>query len=181
MSQAFKQVNWCLNKAKKEIKESEKLGKRPKHRGLIKIKQNIEEAKEHIKKAEHNLQVTEYLKEGNFLDISVSTIFYSMYHCFLAIIAKFGYESGNQTCTISLIEFLKEENKINLNQKFIDLFKYENDKEENKESIIEMREDYTYSTKLSFNKAKINELIKTSKDLIDLAKEIIFSKINNPQ
>ena len=174
MSQSSKQINWCLNKAKKEIEECKKLGKRPKHRGLLKIKPNLEEAEEHIEKAEHDLQVTEYLKKGNFLDISVSTIFYSMYHCFLAIASKFGYETGNQTCTIALMQYLKEENKIDISSHFIEMFKYKNSKEEKKDSIIEMREDYTYSTKLSFNKAKINELIKTCKELIDITKEIIF-------
>ena len=91
MSQASKQVDWCLNKARKEIEECKRLGKRPKHRGLLKIKPNLEEAKEHIEKAEHNLQVTEYLKKGDFLDISISTIFYSMYHCFLASKINFFY------------------------------------------------------------------------------------------
>ncbi len=174
MSQASKQIDWCLNKAKKEIEECKRLGKRPKHRGLLKIKSNLEEAEEHIEKAEHDLQVTEYLKKGNFLDISVSTIFYSMYHCFLAIASKFGYESGNQTCTIALMQYLKEENKIDVDAHFSEMFKYKNTKEEKKDSIIEMREDYTYSTKLSFNKAKINELIKKCKELIDITKEIIF-------
>ncbi len=37
MSQASKQVEWCLSKAKKEIEECKKLGKRAKHRGLLKI------------------------------------------------------------------------------------------------------------------------------------------------
>lgn len=174
MSQASKHVDWCLNKAKKEIEECERLGKRPKHRGLLKIDEDLGEAKKHIEKAEHDLDVTEYLVKGNFLDISVSTVFYSMYHCFLAIAAKFGYESGNQTCTIALIESLKEEGKIDLDKKFIDMFKYREDDEEKKDSIIEMREDYTYSTKRSFNEEKINELINTCKKLIDISRKIIF-------
>jgi len=174
MSQASKQVDWCLNKAKREIEECKRIGKRPKHRGLLKIEPNLEDAKEHIEKAEHDLQVTEYLKKGDFLDISISTIFYSMYHCFLAIASKFGYESSNQTCTISLIEYLKQENKIKIDQHFINMFKHNETKKEKKDSIIEMREDYTYNTKLSFNKAKIDRLIKTCKELIDVTKEIVF-------
>jgi|SRR3989338_1090684 len=174
MSQASKQIDWCLKKAEKEIEECEKEGKRPKHRGLLKIEPNSEQAKEHIKKAEHDLQVTEYLKQGNFLDTAIGTIFYSMYHCFLGIAAKFGYESSNQTCTISLIEYLKEEKKIDIDSKFMELFKYKNSEIKEKDSIIEMREDYTYNTKVSFNKAKIEDLIKSCKELIDIAKEIVF-------
>lgn len=175
MSQASKQIDWCLNKAQREIEECKKQGKRPKHRGLLKTESNLEEAKEHIKKAEHNLQVTEYLKTGNFLDISVSTIFYSMYHCFLAIASKFGYETSNQTCTISLMEYLKETKKINLNDKFIEMFKYKESEKEKENSIIEMREDYTYNTKLSFNEMKIRDLIKLCKELIDTTKEIVLN------
>lgn len=96
-----------------------------------------------------------------------------MYHCFLAIAAKFGYESGNQTCTIALIEHLNEEGKISIDSKFIDMFKYK-EKEEKNDSVIEIRENYTYSTKISVNKIKINELIKIAKELIELTKNIIY-------
>ena len=122
MSQASRKVKWCLKKADREVEECKKSGKRPKHRGLLRVKPDISEAKEHIEKAEHNLKASEYLKE-EFSDVSTSTIFYSMYHCFLAIAAKFGYESGNQTCTIVLMEYLNEENKIEINSKFIDTSK----------------------------------------------------------
>ena len=36
MSQASKYVEWCLNKATKEIEECKKLGKSIKHRALLK-------------------------------------------------------------------------------------------------------------------------------------------------
>ncbi len=143
MSQASKHVEWCINKAERELEECKKSGKSLKHRGLLKIEPNIELAKEHKEKSEHYLKVTNYLIQGDFTDISVGTIFYSMYHCFLAITAKFGYETGNQTCTIALIEYLNEEGKIKIDQKFIDMFKYKEDEKNKKDSVIEMREDYT--------------------------------------
>ncbi|MEK6922715.1 MAG: HEPN domain-containing protein [Nanoarchaeota archaeon] len=178
MSQASKHIDWCLKKAEKEIEECKGLGKKPKHRGLLKIKSDNDGAKEHIKKAEHNLKVSEYLMKGDFTDISITTVFYSMYHCFLAIAAKFGYESGNQTCTIALIEYLKEKNKIDIDSKFIDMFKYEETKEadtseETKESVIEMGEDLTYGTDITFDKKKINELMENCKEQIDLTKSIV--------
>ncbi len=150
MSQVSKQVDWCIKKAQEEIEECKKQGKKPKHRGLLKVKPSIEEAKRHIEKAEHDLNVTKYLIKGGFRDASIGTIFYTMYQCFLAISAKFGYESGNQTCTIALIESFKEEGKIDLDEKFIRYFKYEDD--EIKDSIIEMREDYTYGTDITADK-----------------------------
>ena len=97
MSQAKNKLKWCLKKAEEEIKEQGM------HRGLIKIKPNIGKSREHISKSEHYFNATEYLKKGNYSDIGASTIFYCMYHCLLAIAAKFGYESGNQECTFALI------------------------------------------------------------------------------
>lgn len=162
MSQASKQVDWCLKKAQ---------GRKPRHRGLLKVEPNTEEAKEHIAKAEHNLDVTEYLVKGRFTDTSIGTVFYTMYQCFLAIASKFGYESGNQACTIALMEHLKEESRISIDDKFIKYFKYEDDKI--KESVIEMREDYTYGTDIKIDKSKIDFFVKECKELIDITKEIV--------
>ncbi len=174
MSQASKHVEWCLNKAKKEIEECKQQGKRLKHRGLLRINLNIGEAKKHLAKAEHNFDGISRFKEIGFSDWSMSAGFYCVYHCFLAIAAKFGYESGNQTCTISLIKFLKEEQKINIDEKFIELLEYEDMKDMNSNSVIDMREDYTYGVQISVkDEEKINNLKKTCKDLMDITKEII--------
>ncbi len=175
MSQASKSVEWCLKKAIKEVEECKKLGKRVKHRGLLKISPNIDEARKHLAKAEHNLQGITRFKDIGFSDWSISAGFYGVYHCFLAIAAKFGYESGNQTCTISLMEYLKEEKKIKLDQKFIDLLKYEEMEERAENKIIGLREYYTYGIQISVeDETKLNELQKVCKELIDIAKEIIF-------
>lgn len=174
MPQASRQVDWCIKKAEEEIAECKKQGKKPKHRGLLKVKLSIDMAKRHIGKAEHDLNVTEYLVKGGFRDASIGTIFYTMYQCFLAIAAKFGYESGNQSCTIALIENLKEEGKINVGEKFIKYFKYEDD--EIKDSIIEMREDYTYGTDITADKSKTDFFIKECRELIDRTRDIIYQE-----
>lgn len=174
MSQASKHVEWCLNKANKEIEECKKLGKRPKHRGLTKEDPNLEEAKKHLIKAEHNLKGITRFKEIGFSDWSMSAGFYCIYHCFLSIAAKFGYESANQTCTIALMEFLSEKGKINLDEKFIDLLKYEETEIEDN-NVIDLREDYTYGVETSVkDETKLNDLIKNCKEIIDITKEIIF-------
>lgn len=42
-------------------------------------------------------------------------------------------------------------------------------------SIIDLREDYTYGVQISVkDEAKVNELKKICKELIDVTKEIIF-------
>lgn len=175
MTQASKHIEWCLNKAKKEIEECKKLGKREKHRGLLKINPNIDEAKKHLAKAEHNRDGISRFREIGFSDWSMSAGFYCIYHCFLAIAAKFGYESSNQTCTIALIRFLKENDKIKLDEKFIQLLEYEEMENIKENSIIDLREDYTYGVQISVkDEAKINDLKKTCKELVDITKEIIF-------
>jgi uncharacterized protein (UPF0332 family) len=177
MSQASKHIDWCLNKARKEIEECKTQGKRLKHRGLLKSNPNLGEANKHIIKAEHNLAGITRFKEIGFSDWSMSAGFYCIYHCFLAIAAKFGYESGNQTCTISLIRYLKEEKKINLDDKFIKLLEYEEIGDAHKNSVIDLREDYTYGAQISVkDEANIDELKKICKELIDIAKQIIYNK-----
>jgi uncharacterized protein (UPF0332 family) len=164
-----------LNKAKKEIEECEKQGKRKKHRGLLEAEQDIEIAKKHIEKATHNLSLIDILEDQGFSDWSVNAAFYAIYHCFLAIASKFGYESRNQTCTISLIEYLKEKGKIDIDKKYIDMLKYAKVEEEKGNSIIEMREELTYGIKVSpKDKRKIKELVEECKNLIDITKEIVY-------
>jgi len=173
MSQSAKHVQWCLNKAQKEVAECKKLGKRLKHRGLLKRNPNLEKAREHLTKAEHNLSGITKFKQIGFSDWSMSAGFYCIYHCFLAIAAKFGYDSGNQTCTISLMKYLKEKNKINLDEKFIELLGYG---ELSEGSVINLREDYTYGVQISIKDGtKLDELKKTCKELVDVTKEIIYS------
>ncbi len=175
MSQASKHVEWCLNKAKKEMEECKKLGKREKHRGLLKSNPNIEEAKKHLTKAEHNFEGITKFKEIGFSDWSMSAGFYCIYHCFLAIAAAFGYESSNQTCTIALMRFLKENNKIELDKKFIELLEYESRENIGENSVIGLRENYTYGVQVSIkDEEKLKELKQKCKELIDNTKEIIF-------
>lgn len=171
MSQSSKHIDWCLSKAKKEIEECKKAGKRLKHRGLLKGELGIGEAKKHLAKAEHNFIGIGRFKEVGFSDWSMSAGFYCIYHCFLAIAAKFGYESRNQACTISLMRYLKEQKKINLDEKFIVLLEYEE-----MGSVIDLREDYTYGVQISVeDDARINKMKSVCKELIDVTKGIIYS------
>ncbi len=175
MSQAFKHVEWCLNKAKKEIEECKKLGKRIKHRGLLQGNPDLEGAKKHLAKAEHNLSAITRFREIGFPDWSMSAGFYCIYHCFLAVAAKFGYESGNQTCTISLMRHLNETSKIKLDEKYIELLEYEEMEDLQEGSVIDLREDYTYGVQITVkDEAKLNELKKICKELIDTTKQIIY-------
>ena len=166
MSHAKNKVKWCLRKAERELKESKV------HKGLIKVNPNIEKSREHIKKAEHYLSATLYLKKGNFSDISASTIFYAAYHCLLAIAAKFGYESRNQECTFALINSLIEDKKINFDKEL--LHKISSlDVKDKEQTTIEIREQYQYGTNLTLKDDLYNELLELAKKVIARTKEII--------
>ena len=89
------------DKLKKCFKEGE-TGER--HKGLKKIEVSEEKIKGHLNKAVHNLKALISFQKTGFSDWSASASFYCLYHCLLALLAKEGYESRNQSCTFALIE-----------------------------------------------------------------------------
>jgi uncharacterized protein (UPF0332 family) len=80
MSQIGNHLKWCLKDPNK----------------LIKSKPNLSLAQEHLKKSEYNAEVMKDLEGLKRYDWALNVGFYSIYHCFLAILAKYGYESKNQ-------------------------------------------------------------------------------------
>jgi uncharacterized protein (UPF0332 family) len=168
MSEAKNKVDWCLKKAKKELESFSK------HRGLIPIKLNLEEAKNHIAKAEHNFKAIMTFEKAGFSDWSVSAVFYTVYHCFLAIIIRYGYESRNQECTIALIEYLKEEGKINLSKELIEAVKIINAEERHETNVISLRENFQYGTATSIKDNKLEELKNLCRKAIDETKKIVY-------
>ena len=168
MSQSKNKVKWCLKKAEDELKEGGK------HRGLVKAKSDLNKARKHLLKAEHFLRATMYLKKGNFSDISASTLFYSMYHCLLAIAAKFGYESRNQECTFALVYSLIEDKKIDFNVNLLNKISFLNPNESSGRTSIEIREQYQYETDLSIKNDELyEELFELAQKVIDETKGII--------
>ena len=167
MSHIKNKIEWCLKKAEKEVRETGK------HRGLAIIKPDLEKAREYVKKAEHYLKATEYLKKGNFSDISASTVFYSMYHCLLAIITKYGYESRNQECTFALIQSLAEDGKITFDKKLLDKISSLEIKGDDEKTSTEIREQYQYGVELSIKDKLYEELLQTAKEVLAKTKLIL--------
>ena len=163
MSHAKNKVHWCLKKALKEKNE------KGWHRGLVRVNPDIRNARKHIDKSEHYLNATLFL-EKEFSDISVSTVFYSIYHSLLAILSKFGYESGNQECTFALIYSLIEDGKIDLEKESLDKI---SSLELGEESVISLRERYQYGVELAMKKEIFNENLEIAKKLLGKVKEII--------
>jgi len=171
MSHCENKVNWCLKKAQEEVKQGKK------HRGLIVKKSDSEEIKKHLEKAEHNLLAISFLANSKFSDWSMSAVFYCIYHCFLSIISKFGYKSRNQECTIALVRYLKEQNKINFDEKFIIALETSDESERHESNVIEKREIYTYGTSTSVSShEELQKSINLCKDCISQTKEIVFGE-----
>lgn len=161
-------VEWCLNKAKRELEKGQK------HRGLLRIKPDSLLAKDYLAKAEHNLEVFLYNKEKGYYDWTINIGFYVMYHCCLAIITKFGYESRNQECTLALIESLVEGKKIGEDfKKYIGSIKSNTKKEE--EQILPMREKYQYTPVIDIDVQKVEKLLGICQDMIKDTKGITLS------
>ena len=168
MSRASNHVQWCLNKAKEEIAKGEQ------HRGLVKIKPDDQLALDYLKKADHNLEAFLHNKEGGFYDWTISIGFYVMYHCCLAIITKFGYESRNQECTLALIESLIEEKKLDEDfRKYLEAIKSADAGKKEEEQIQKMREKYQYTPAIDIDAQKVEELLGICQDMIKDAKGVV--------
>ncbi|MBN2142746.1 hypothetical protein JW711_05455 [Candidatus Woesearchaeota archaeon] len=168
MSQAKNKVEWCLRKARKELEGSAK------HRGLVETKPDLEEAKKHIAKAEHNLKAVLSFEKAGFSDWSVSASFYTIYHCLLAVIRKHGFESRNQECTLAMIEHLLEQGKVRISKDVIEAVKTTDAEERHEISAITLREDYQYGTETSIRDGRLDDLRALCRKAIDEAKEEIY-------
>jgi len=165
MQQIESKIKWCLQKAEKEIAQGRK------HRGLIKITPDVQEAKKHLSKAEHNFKAVVVLEKAGLTDWSVSACFYTIYHCFLAIIKKNGYESRNQECTIALVQQLKMQGLTKLDDSIINAFEPGQQEEMHESSILFLRENFQYGTETIVEDKKLKALKDTCKRVIEQAKQ----------
>ncbi|MBI2138760.1 HEPN domain-containing protein [Candidatus Woesearchaeota archaeon] len=157
-------LDWCLKKAEKEG---------DKHRGLKNVPPSREKAGEHIQKAEHNLKAIEYFAAGGFSDWAISAAFYSLYHCLLAVLAKFGYESRNQECTFAAIEHLIAEKSLLLSLNEVKEIAHFSQQSEAGEKIISLREKFQYGTRTEVQNTVIDELKRKAMEFLEKVKEIM--------
>lgn len=155
------------NKLDECFKEGEK--GRERHKGLKKIGTNEDLINEYLKKAGHNLNAVAEFKNIGYSDWSTSAAFYALYHCLLALLVKFGYQSRNQTCTFVFVEDLINKRKISLK---LDELKeiFDRDITEDlahSEKILDIRENMQYSFKTSMEEEEFNKLLERTKLLFD--------------
>ena len=161
-------MRWCLAKATKELEQGKQ------HRGLVERASNDRLAYQHLAKAEHNLKAVLYFKEGGFEDWSISAGFYCLYHCMLALLAKHGYESRNQECTLATIEYLVEQKRFVLDPEFINVLKqHERVETRHEKTVIALRELFQYGVDIDVPSTELQWLTTLCKNAIDAVKEII--------
>ena len=146
MSQTENHLAWCL-------KDSNRLKK---------TNPDLELAKKHLAKSEHNFEVSKALEKLNFPDWALNVGFYAIYHCFLAILAKYGYESRNQSCTVTVLLTLINEKKLLLDKDLILEFDSLDPESKIMSTARANRETATYGVETSID---LNQLKKV-KDLV---------------
>jgi uncharacterized protein (UPF0332 family) len=155
------------DKLDKCLKEGKIGGER--HKGLRKIAPNKESIGKHLEKAAHNLNAVTDFKNRGYSDWSASASFFAIYHCLLALMLKFGYQSRNQSCTFAIIEDLINKGKISLKIEDIRGI-FDKDITENlahSEKILDIRETMQYSSKTSLNDEEFHKLCDRTKSLFD--------------
>lgn len=160
MAQIDRHLSWCLSDNNR----------------LKKVKSDNNLAKAHLAKSEYNKGVMKILEKAQKYDWALNLGFYSIYHCFLAILAKHGFESRNQACTITAILKLIQYNKIELDKDLILQFDtLDAHKETTAPTIRESRETSTYGVKTNINTdqlEKVKELvIKVQRETIRIINE----------
>ena len=155
------------------FKEGERGGGR--HKGLKKIELNEGLIEEHLKKAGHNLNAVAEFKNINYSDWSASAAFYALYHCLLALLIKFGYQSRNQACTFAFVEDLINKKKISLKlEELKEIFDKDVTEDlAHSEKILDIRENMQYSFKTSMEEEEFNKLFERTKLLFDKIKKEI--------
>ncbi len=161
------------NKLNECFKEGERGGER--HKGLKKIGVNEGLIDEHLKKAGHNLNAVTEFKNMGYSDWSASAAFYALYHCLLALLIKFGYQSRNQTCTFAFVEDLITKGRISLKlEELKEVFDKDVTEDlAHSEKILDIREHMQYSFKTSMEEEEFNKLLERTKLLFDKIKREI--------
>jgi len=155
-----KKFNWCLERGEKGEK----------HKGLKKIEPDFDEAKKQIQKALSDLETMRYLYNGNKTDWVASTAFYAMYHSLLAILYKLGYESRNQECTITAIEYFIEEGTLDISRDYINMIR---NLQETEDDAKKIREDMQYTSKTELEKNRCEKLMEDAKKFVEKMRVVL--------
>jgi uncharacterized protein (UPF0332 family) len=154
MSQTEKHLAWCLKDPNR----------------LKKTNPDLELAKKHLAKSEYNFEVSKALEKLNYHDWALNVGFYAIYHCFLAILAKYGYESRNQSCTVTVLLTLIDEKKLALDKDLVLQFDTLDPENKVMSTARANRETATYGVETSID---LNQLKKVKELVLKVQRETI--------
>ncbi|MEK6984250.1 MAG: hypothetical protein AABX33_06775 [Nanoarchaeota archaeon] len=163
-------VKNCFVNAKKDAEKGRK------HKGLLMVGSNHEQALEYIGKAQKNLEWCEkYKREGADYKLPEEW-FYTIYYCALAVLSEFGVESRNQKCTALFLRYAKENGLITLDDDFIDRITVHSEIE--RKTDVDEREDARYGPKVKDNEIidKYGVMMGRCKTCISQTEDLVFSK-----
>src|SRR3989344_1907362 len=147
MPQIEEHLKWCLKDPKR----------------LVEIKSDFDLAQKHLTKSEYNYGVMQTLEKLKIYDWAFNVGFYALYHCFLAILAKYGYQSRNQACTVTVLLTLIDEKKLELDKDLVSQFDtLDVEKNISDLTVRENREISTYGVETSIDLQQLKKI----KDLI---------------
>ena len=136
------------------------------------INKNKDLVNSHLRKARHNLEFFKLNKNHNsFNDWLIVILYYTLYHCALALITNKQYSSKNHYATILILikeyALTKDEarllNELSINKEDAELYT----------NLKEDRHNASYATKSKFNKEIINDYENQVLDFINKTEEII--------
>lgn len=160
MPQINKHLQWCLKEPKR----------------LAKTNPDLDLAQKHLEKSEYNYGVLQTLESLKIYDWALNVGFYAIYHCFLAILAKYGFESRNQACTVSAMLSLINEEKISLDKELVAQFDMlDVEKNITSPTVRESREISTYGVETSIDLQQLKRIkeliIKVQRETISILEE----------
>ncbi len=155
MSQIENHLKWCLKDPRR----------------LLKVKPDADLAQKHVKKSEYNYGVVQTLEKLKIYDWALNVGFYAIYHCFLAILANYGYQSRNQACTMAVLLTMIDEKKIILEKDLVAQFDTLDSEGDMASPTIRMeREVSTYGVEASID---LEQLKKIKELIIKIQRETI--------
>lgn len=165
----IEKIKECFTSAQQDEEKGRK------HKGLLLVKPNQDEAKDFIMKAKRNLELCHLYKENGFEYKLPEEWFYSLYYCALAILARFGVESRSQRCTALFLRYLKQKGLIKYDDEFIDRIQVYKDK--NELSDVDAREKGRYSSAIQMREVLLQyeEMMNLCRRAISQSEEIIWS------
>lgn len=136
------------------------------------ISSNSELVQSHLKKARHNIQFYKLNKERHeFNDWLIVALYYSLYHCALALITHRNYTSKNHYATILLL--IKEYSITQDEAKLIHELSINKDDAELYTNLKEERHSASYATNIKFTNETIEDYENKVLDFANKTEELI--------